>query len=1156
MEKKFNCKGIGMSIPIRKLLMIMKLTSILILVLMMQVSASTFGQEQRINLTFKDYSLKEVFRLIEENSEFSILYKEQLLENKKLITGKYREAKVADILNELLKEQKLTYKINDKMIVILAETSKLNQDKTITLTGTVVDESGEPLPGVSVFVKGTTIGITTDFDGKYSLKVPSSAKTIMFTFVGMKAEEIDFNGQSKIDVTLKPDAIGLEEVVAVGYGVQKKANLTGSVASVSSERLEDRPITTTAQGLQGVIPNLNITFTSGEPGNQGAQYNIRGGTSINGGSPLILVDGIEQDLELINPNDIESVTVLKDAASAAIYGARAAFGVILVTTKKAKRDTPTRVTYSGQMSWNKPIKMPELVDNSYEYALAVNEAMRNYDENTYVFSDESIAKIKAYYDDPVNNPEWEIDENDQFRFYGHTDWKKELIKDFAPTQQHNINVAGGGKKSSYYTSLGYLKQEGLYRHGTDSYERYNVRVNVNNDIKDWLEVNFRMSYNSKKTDKPHVYKSDANYINSIVFSRPTSALRYPGDREGFEGLYFENAVSYQKFAGRDIYKNHDLWLTTEAIFKVTEDLRINTDFTYQNYSANTEKNATQIDFMTPKFEMEFGQTGDDYIQLTNTHRNHYAFNIYGEYEKRFNEKHYFKGMIGFNQEWRKQKSFSALRKELISQEIPAINLALGDQMVDGSEGDYAIRGAFYRLNYIYKDKYLFEFNGRYDGTSRFQKSDRFGFFPSVSAGWRLSEEQFFKDALPLVNNLKFRATYGALGNQKTSSYYEYIAEMESRQTTRYLFNNLPALAIKPPKLIPESLTWESISTVNVGIDLNMFDNRFGLIFDRYRRSTSDMLMQKEYPELLGASAPYENAAELETNGWELQVSWNDKIGSDFKYGIELSLSDYQTEITKYDNPSGALDDWYEGRKFGDIWGYETEGIFQSMDEIEAHADQSSIAVTNWAPGDIKYKDQPGTDGQGDGKIDRGSLTLDDHGDLKLIGNSTPRYSYGINLNASYKNFFATVFFQGVGKREFFPEDQLFWPFATQYFQLQTHFIPNSWSEDNRDAYFGRLLARDGRNRQVQSRFIQDASYIRLKNLTLGYNLPKSFVQKTGFVSGKIFVSGQNLWTHSNIGRPYDPEGFDIKEKHETSSKTEGLLYPMQKTYSVGVTLSF
>ncbi|TKG97117.1 TonB-dependent receptor [Puteibacter caeruleilacunae] len=1034
------------------------------------------------------------------------------------------------------------------LILVIGISSSYAQSKSIK--GKVVDATGELLPGVSVIVKGTTVGTTTNLDGAFTLSVPENAKTLVFSFIGMKEKEVNIVGKTEINVQLEESNINLDELVVVGYGTQKKANLTGAVAAVKSERLENRAISSTAQGLQGLVPNLNISFESGEPGNSKANFNIRGNTSINGGSPLILVDGVEQDLELINPEDIESVSVLKDASSAAIYGARAAFGVILVTTKKAEKGKPTRIDYSGSYTVKKPTVMPKLVDNSYDWALWVNKAMNNFD-GSQAINEQDMAKIKAYYEDPANNPEWEILDG-SFKFYGHYNWKDELIRDFAPTQNHNVKITGGSAKTSYYTSVGYYSQEGLYRKGTDTYERFNIRMNVYSEFKDWMDIKFKVSYNNKKTDKPHVYKSDKAVVNSILYSRPNTPKIFPGDDPLYKGRYFSSPAAYQELAGRDTYQNNDIWLTTGVDIKLHKNLSVISDFSYNIYNSHSEKDATKINFLTRKLEDDYDITGDDYIYLRSDWKHYYSFNAYAQYDNIFADDHHFKATVGFNQEWKKGKYHSSNRKELITDELPAINLALGDQEVNGREYHWAVRGAFYRLNYSYKDKYLVEFNGRYDGTSRFPKDDRFGFFPSVSGAWRLTQEDFMQN-VTFLDNLKLRASYGSLGNQNVNSYYPYIPDMSSGQTSNFLFGHKKQLYINAPALVSPSLTWEKATTVDYGIDITMLKSRFDLTFDIYTRKTSDMLMAVKYPELLGSSAPKSNAADLKTRGWEVAVTWRDRIGRDFKYDIGLSLSDYQAEITKYDNPTGSLSEYYEGKKLGEIWGYETAGIYQSEQEVSNGPDQSDIAI-NWKPGDIHYKDQLTEDTDGDGiadagdkVINKGDYTLENHGDLKVIGNTTPRYSFGANINCDYKGFFVNMFFQGIGKRDFWPSDNTFWPFANQWSQVQTHFITQSWTEDNRDAYFGRPLARDKRNREVQSRYIQDASYIRLKNLTIGYNLPKSVINKMGIRKAKIYVSGANLWEHSNIGKPFDPEAI------KTGS---GLLYPFQRSYTLGLNVSF
>lgn len=1019
-----------------------------------------------------------------------------------------------------------------------------------SISGHVSDPEGIGLPGASIVVKGTTIGTTTDIDGKFVLKGPKSTDILIFSFVGMQNKEIKINDKIKFDIVLEYANLGLDELVVVGYGTQKKANLTGAVASIDAEKLENRAVSSVGEGLQGLLPNLNVNITSGEPGNSEVSYNIRGFTSINGGSPLILVDGVEQDIEAINPDDIASVSILKDAASSAIYGARAAFGVVLVTTKQAEKGKPSQISYSGTYSLRKPTVMPDLLDNSYDWAVAMNEAIGAFD-GSKVVSDEVLEKMKAYHEDPANNPEWAI-VNDNFQYYGTYDWKEELMRDFAPTQQHNVKITGGSDKTSYYTSLGYYRQEGLYRKGTDTYDRFNVRMNINSEVKEWLDLSFKVAYNNKKTDKPHTYKSDQSVVNSIVYSRPNQPKMYPGSEEEYEGMFFQNPATYQEFGGRDTYQNNDLWLTLGAKFKISKHFSAHTDFSYNIFRSDQEKDATKIIFLKTDFDTDFGQTGDDYISLRSDKKDYYSFNSYGQYENTFNEVHYLKVMAGFNQEWTSRQWHQSKRKELISSDLPAINLALGDQEVLGGMSELAIRGIFYRLNYIYKDKYLVELNGRYDGTSRYPKKDRFGFFPSLSVGWRVSEEKFMEN-VDFVDNFKIRASYGTLGNQKVNSYYPYIPSMSSGNSGNWLFDGQKQLYINSPALVSPTLTWEESTTTNVGVDLSLFNSKLDISFDKYLRATSSMLMKRKYPSFLGTDAPYENGADLETKGWELAITYRDKIGSDFNFDFGFTLADAKAKITKFDNPSGSLSTYYEGQKIGEIWGYETDGIFQTDAEVAAAADQSDIGINN-QPGDIRYKDQLSVDSNGDGildsgdgEINKGDNTLENHGDLKVIGNTTPRYRFGFTFNADYKKFFVNVFFQGIAKRDFWPEDQLFWPYATQYFQVQKHFISESWNENNRDSYFGRPLARDARNRQKQSRYIQDASYIRLKNLTIGYNFPQAMINKIGLTKAKVFLSGSNLWEYSKIGKPYDPEAIKTGN---------GLLYPFQRSYTLGVNVTF
>lgn len=1021
-----------------------------------------------------------------------------------------------------------------------------------TITGVVMD-SQESIIGANVMVKGTTNGTITDFEGKFTLSNVPEGAILQISYIGYQSMEIKVGNQTSFTIKLKEDSQALDEVVVVGYGSQKKVNLTGSVGTVDAKVLQSRPITSSTSALQGTIPNLQITPSSGEPGT-GATLNVRGTTSINGGSPLVLVDGVEMDLDMINPNDIANVTVLKDAAASAIYGVRAAYGVILVTTKNAGSDMKTTVSYSGNVAFSKPTVLPEMVDTSWEHAEFVNRAMTNANLDV-MYNPDTVEKMKNYANDPANNPEYEV-LNGTMYYYGHSDWTDLMLKKYTPSHRHNINISGGNEKTKFYTSVGYVNQSGMYKVGEDSYQRLNTRLSVDNQTTPWMKLGAKVLYNYTTTDKPHKYKDDV--WQQMVFSTPTRMARpwggdarYP-ELDQYAGKYFDdqNPISLLEQGGRDKKKVHDIWLTGSADFTFTKDWHARVDFTYNlNYSRSAE-HRKKVDMITNAFVETEGNTNNNSYSWVNGNKDYYSFNAYTDYEHTFAEKHYVKAMLGFNQELTKYNTTTATRQDLISQDLPSMSLGTGMQTVSESGYEWALRGGFFRLNYIYNNRYLFEVNGRYDGTSRFPSDNRFVFLPSFSGAWRVSEEAFMESTRSWLDNLKVRASYGILGNQLLTAsswsgntkYYPYIPFMASGTAGNWLFvDGEKSLYINPAGLVSSDLTWEKASTFNIGLDFTMLNQRLDFSFDWYQRTTSDMLVKVEYPEVLGTTAPPANKAELRTRGWEVSVKWNDRIGNDFSYDLGFILSDSQAEITKYENLSGTLSDYYVGQKIGEIWEYETEGFYQSDTDVQNHADQSKLGA-NWAPGDIMYKDLDGNK-----KINNGSNTLDDHGDLKVIGNTTPRYQYGITANMSYKNVYLNVFFQGIGKRDFWPSSQPFWPVATQYYNTQKWFVTDSWSEDNRDAYFARPIARETKNQQKQTKYLQDASYCRLKNLTVGYDFPKSWLSFLHVAKAGVYFSAENLFEFTNVKGAYDPEA---------AGKNGTMVYPFQRTYSFGLNVTF
>lgn len=1022
-----------------------------------------------------------------------------------------------------------------------------------TVKGIVTDNFG-PVPGANVLVKGTTNGVITDIDGNFTLSnVPENA-VLQVSFIGYVTQEVKVAGKTSFTIKLVEDAKALDEVVVVGYGSQKKVNLTGAIGQIDSKVLEARPITSTASALQGTIPNLQITNTSGEPG-QSASLNVRGTTSINGGSPLVLVDGVEMSLDLVNPNDIANVTVLKDAAASAIYGVRAAFGVVLVTTKSPQKAEKVTVNYSGNFSFAKPSIMPEFVTSQSQYAEWMNEACIN-GSTTAKFREDVIEKMKAYEADPQNNPEYEVIDGILY-YYGYSNFKDMMIKKTAPTQRHNLNISGGNEKTRFYTSAGYLNQGGLYKVGDDSFKQLNTRINVENQTTKWLKLGFKALYNYSTSDKPFTYGGE-DVWKRVVFSTPTEFIsawqkdpRYP-ELDKFEGLYPENnAYSLLKNAGRNKTDKHDVWMTASADLDILKGWKAHVDFNYNLNYQKASNHSKPIKFFDSSFNETHGKANTSYYKMTNYNTSYYSFNAYTDYERTFAEKHYLKAMIGFNQELTRYSTFSGQRNDILNENLPSLSLGSGIHTVSQNGYEWALRGGFFRVNYIYNDRYLFEVNGRYDGTSRFPSDSRFVFLPSFSGAWRISEEGFMKNTRSWLDNLKVRATYGILGNQMISSsdwsgntkYYPYIPFMSNGTSQYWLFGDEYATTINPGNLVSSDLTWEKVTTVNVGLDATFLNQRLDMSFDYYVRTTSDMLIKATYPDVLGTSAPPANSAELKTRGWEFTINWRDRIGKDFGYELGFVLSDSQAEVTKYNNPTGDIGTYYVGHKIGEIWGYETEGLFQNDAEASAWHDQSDIKNVQWGAGDIKFKNQ-----DNDPAINDGNRTLDNHGDLVIIGNTTPRYQYGITANFTYKDFYLNLFMQGVGKRDFWPSGEAFWPAATQYYNAQKWHVEDSWTPENPNAYFPIARATDTRNRGVQTdRYLQNASYLRMKNLTFGWNLPKQWISKVCLANASIYVSGENLFEFTKIKGPYDPE----------AARGNGvMLYPFMRTYSFGINLTF
>ena len=1031
------------------------------------------------------------------------------------------------------------------------------------IRGKVTDEKGLPMPGVTITVLGTSRGVITDNDGSFQIDARSSDK-LSFSFIGKQSQIVEVGNQITIHVRMEEEMIGIEEVVAIGYGSQKKVNLTGAVGVANSERLENRTITSVGQWLQGVIPGLNITYNSGDP-TESADFNIRGVESINGGSPLILVDGVPMDAEKINPNDVKSVTVLKDAASAAIYGARASFGVILVETKKGKAGK-TNISFSSQFTAQKAIFPGYEPVTDGGLARQIMSDAYKLTNGRELLPQAVIDAAKAYQamENPTEDDAWYVDKTAKMLYPLSNTYMKDLaMRDFAPQQQYDFNISGANERASYYVSLGATNKDGFFRYGNEDYNRYTALAKIDFQVNDWVTFEEKVSFISVLNDLPHNYGNQWYYqsIAKHFYSPHTFPdLTYylePGDHDKYAhliGMHLDNRnpLPYLKEGGRDITNENDIWLTQGVTITPLKGLRLKGDFSYRYYWMEREDvaskvevvngsiNAFYLDLNNPaRPNIWFGQSANDWIEASFNKNTYYVFNTYAEYTNEDLGAHSIKALVGFNEEYGKNHGATTRSTMLLSPNIHSLTATTGTKTNSDSKSEIKLRGLFYRLNYSYKERYLFEANGRYDGTSRFPRASRFGFFPSFSVGWRISEEPFMAGTKEWLDNLKLRASYGMLGNQSVGSYYPYISTMPSGTST-FLLDGSGILTnmISPGGLISRTLTWETVDSKNFGIDFTVLNRKLDVSFDYFFRDTKDMLMSKNYPDVLGASAPSENAADLRNTGWELVLTWHNKFSKDWSFLFNLSLSDYQTEITKYDNPTGAIGSYYVGKKVGEIWGYKTVGLFQTEEELATAADQSRIG-SNWRLGDVHYADL-----DRDGVITTGSNTLDDTGDRIRIGNSTPRYSFGLNPNIKYKDFSLDLFAQGLLKRDFYPSTGnflRFWPFKS--ISMEKWWYEDAWSPENPDGYFPlvQYAYSDSKNTPAQTRYLQNGAYIRLKNVTLSYNIPQKLVS-----SAQVYLNGTNLWEASGTYKTLDPE--------DSSSLTPKYMFHRSFTLGLRVTL--
>jgi len=1062
-----------------------------------------------------------------------------------------------------------------------------------TITGTVFDSDGEPAIGASVKCKDPKVQpVVTDIDGNFILRT-SSPQTLEISYVGFKTVTVKATPGTPLEVTLQTDNNVLDEMVVVGFATQKRINLTGSVGTASAKDIASRPVQNAAAALQGVIPGLNIgNGSAGGELNASKSVNIRGKSTIGSGvsdSPLILIDGLEGDLNSVNPNDIESISVLKDAASASIYGSRAPFGVILITTKKGSSGK-SKISYSNSFRFNKPLTPMKMMD-SMQYIYYLNDVARYTSPGTQEFNDDFVEQALAYYngesDNFIYDNKWATDEETKqsYRRWGtgecggtfaNVNWLDELYKQTAFAQEHNLTLTGGNEKVTYYVSGNYLDQDGFLKYGNDSYERFSLMGRVNAQMFKWLNIQYTGRWMRTDYSRPTVY-TGGFYEKVIRRLAPTNPVYDPNGYIAADYNYIEHLENGGRHKEQnDLFTNQFKVVITplEGWNIIGEfNAKVDNNWNHEDSKIVYAHDADDLEGLSSEtVHKAFDSGSHDSVSEYSYRQTYLNLNAYTDYSFKFAEKNDMKVMVGFQSEDYRQRNLSAWRQDMLNPDQPVIHLTSSETQY-GLDGYYQKArnvGFFGRINYSFDDKYLAEVNLRYDGTSRFRSNHRWVWSPSASIGWNIDRENFWENLRKVVPALKFRASYGQLSNQNTSLWYPTYRVMEVKANgSNWLVNNALQTIANYPELINPLMTWEKIRTTNIGIDFSLFKYKLTGSFDYFWRDNRDMLgPAAKYPATLGTTAPNENNLSMRTSGWELQIGWQDNVG-DFIYSAKLNLSDDRAKVLEYPNAEMLFDTnnmmsikYMPGEYIGDIYGLTSLGVAKTDEEMQAHlakVNQDKIG-SNWQAGDIMYADI-----DGDGEITKGT-GLNDLGDLKKIGNHQPRYRIGFNLYASWKGIDVSAFFQGVCKRDYYfspygkqgtnEKGAAFWG-ATSGGRWESIFLTSAldyWRDEssalgeNRDAYFARPLYYTNKNREFQDRYLQNAAYLRLKNIQIGYTLPQEITRKFFVEKLRIFFSGENLCTWTKLTKALDPESLDV------SRMASGSSYPLAKTFSFGLTL--
>ncbi|MGL4909013.1 MAG: SusC/RagA family TonB-linked outer membrane protein [Bacteroidales bacterium] len=1095
------------------------------------------------------------------------------------------------------------------VILLISATTVFAQ--SITLKGVVKDGTDFGMPGVNVLIKGTTIGSITDVDGNYSIAVPNDKAVLVFSFVGYASQEVAVSGKTEINVSLKEDSQQLDEVVVVGMGKQRRNTITAAVGVVQTDAIESRPVTDVTSALQGNVAGLNFASSAsadGVGGETGAdiKFNIRGIGSVNGGEPYVLVDGVEQSMQNVNPADIESISVLKDASASAVYGARAAYGVVLVTTKSGKQEKAT-VSYRGTAGFSSPINMPEMM-NSLDFAHYYNQRDINMGR-TPQFSNQTIENIKGFMNNPYSlqypgiginaaGDGWAAADYVQ---YANTDWFEYYFKDRAMRNSHNISIQGGSEKTTYYVGIGYINQQGLIDQVRDDLSKYNINTKLSVTAKEWLKFNLNNNVTLNLINRPLAnqtifYATIANTAPTRVTHLPTanSAYSTPTWNEMLylkQAEYKQNRISDAMSFSATITPLEGWEIVGEMKARLdveNNSFKLGKSFYEQPNGEIIEITGTRQGYQYPGMSWKNTRFGS--YTRGNLFNYYLSPNLTTSYTKQLGN-HFFKAMLGTQMEVQENSSAFMYKDGMLSDDIYSFDNANGAVYTGEARTNWSTMGFFARFNWHYNNLYFVEVSGRYDGSSRFAANNRWGLFPSFSAGYDIARADYFT-ALDLpISQLKARVSYGRLGNQNGAGLYDYIGVMT-------LLPNDPGAWLVPdgsgtigqgviaqtPKMISPYITWEKVDNANFGIDAKLFSNKLSVTADIYERTTRDMIGPAEAIPGISGIIPTDRAkvnnATLKNRGWEFSAQWQDEFRNGISYGVGFNLFDYKAVVTKYNNPEGIIynnhtglernQGYYEGMDVGEIWGFVADDLYLSNREINAYLNGTDLSFFKsnnlWQIGDLKYLDT-----NGDGKVDAGKGTLSDHGDLQVIGNATPRYSFGINLNVGYKGFSISTLFQGVGKRDFALAGSSYLFGGQNYFTDHLDYF----SPSNPNGYLPRLTDHKTIDYRVNTgynntRYLMNAAYLRMKNLTLSYAFNKKVLKKmAGIGNLRVYFTCDNLFTISALPKAFDPEtlnqvntwagGSNATAPGLTSAMSEngnGKVYPMNKNFVFGADITF